>query len=122
MEVVTLDACMENGKLDPTFKETLIVLLINTLDNSFELVNSEDGAKVIRNVKHLRKKPLEVDFDIPEPSLSCNEPNHHETVDVSTAETAPVVEIPPEHDPSASDVLTTRKGWVIRKPIRYRQF
>uniref|UniRef100_A0A3P9KEY2 Gypsy retrotransposon integrase-like protein 1 n=1 Tax=Oryzias latipes TaxID=8090 RepID=A0A3P9KEY2_ORYLA len=114
-------ASMENGKLDPTFRETRYVLLKNTSDSSFELVNTEDGSKVIRNVKHLRKTPLEVDFDIPEPSSACSEPNYHEAKDASTAETTPALEIPPERDPSSSDVITTRKGRVIRKPIRYRE-
>lgn len=49
---------MENGKLDPTFRDICYVLLRNMADNSFELVNAEDGSKVIRNVKHLRHIPV----------------------------------------------------------------
>ena len=39
----------------------------NTSDKSFELVNTENGTLVIRNVKHLRHAPLPLEFDIPEP-------------------------------------------------------
>ena len=64
-------ANMENGKLDATFRDTRYVLLRNTADNSFELVNIEDGSKVIRNVKHLRHTPVVMDFDVSEPSSVC---------------------------------------------------
>lgn len=46
---------------------------------------------------------------------------NNDTVDVLIAETNPAVEIPPKPDPPVSDVITTRKGRVIRKPIRYRE-
>lgn len=63
-------ANMESGKLVATFGQTRYVLLRSTADNLFELVNTEDGSKVIRNVKHLQHTPDVCDFDIPElPSL-----------------------------------------------------
>lgn len=39
-------ARMESGKLDSTFRDICYVLLRNTSDSSFELVNTEDGSKV----------------------------------------------------------------------------
>lgn len=97
------------------------MLLRNTADNSFELVNTEDGSKVIRNVKHLHHTPVVMDFDVSKPPLVHNAQINNDTVDVLIAETAPAAETPPEPDPPASEVITTRKANVIRKPIRYRE-
>ncbi|XP_061142102.1 uncharacterized protein LOC133158746 [Syngnathus typhle] len=113
-------ASMENGKLDSTFKDVRYVLLRNTADNSFELVNTEDGSKVIRNVKHLRHTPIIMDFDVPEHPLVHAQINS-DSVDVPIANTDHATERPPEPDPAVSDIITTRKGRVIRKPIRYRE-
>lgn len=38
-------ASMENGKLSTTFKDICYVILRNTADNAFELINAEDGSK-----------------------------------------------------------------------------
>ena len=57
-------ASMETGKLNSTFRDTRYVLIRNTADNSFELVNTEDGSRVIRNVKHLRHTPVVLDIDV----------------------------------------------------------
>ncbi|KAL7824648.1 hypothetical protein SRHO_G00344920 [Serrasalmus rhombeus] len=114
-------ANMENGKLDPTFRDIRYVLLRNTSDNAFELVNTEDGSRVIRNVKHLCHTPVILDFDVLEPPSDHNAQINNDIVDVPIAETATAVEIPPETDPPVSEVITTRKGRVIRKPIRYRE-
>ena len=111
---------MENGKLDAIFSDTHYVLLRNTANNSFELVNIEDGSKVIKNVKHLRQTPMVMDFDVSEPSSVCNGQVNNDTGDVLIAETAPAVEVTTVPDPPVSEVITTRKGCVIIRPIIQR--
>ncbi|XP_051804922.1 uncharacterized protein K02A2.6-like [Acanthochromis polyacanthus] len=114
-------ASMENGKLESTFKDVRYVLLRNTANNSFELVNTEDGSKVIRNVKHLRHTPVVTDIDVSETPPVYNTESNKDTVDVSVVDiTPPAAEIPPEPDPPVPNVIITRKGRVIRKPARYR--
>ena len=113
-------ASMENGKLDSIFRDTLYVLLKNTSDNSFELINTEDGSKVIRNVKHLRHTPVVMDFDVPEPTEARV---LNDNLDMEFAQITPAVEIPPEPDSAPVpewQVVTTRRGRVVRKPARYR--
>lgn len=62
-----------------------------------------------------------VDFDVSEPPMVSNDQITNDTVDAPIAEIPPAVQIPPEPDPPVSDVITTRKGRVIRKPSRYRE-
>lgn len=59
-------ANMEQGKLDSKFKSAKYVLLSKTSDSSYELVNTEDGSLIKRNVKHMRHASLSVDSPVPE--------------------------------------------------------
>ncbi|KAI4899615.1 hypothetical protein NFI96_003403, partial [Prochilodus magdalenae] len=85
-----------------TKNNTRYVPLRHTADNSFELVNTEDGSKVIR---HLCHTSVVMDFDVDEPPLVHNAQINNATVDVPIAETATAVEIPPEPDPPVSEEL-----------------
>lgn len=112
-------ASMDNGKLDAKFKDTRYVLLRNTSDNSFELVNTNDGSMLIRNVKHLRHTPVVIDFDVAVPVEAHEDPGALEM-----SQSAPTAECPPEQVsetvPENVKQGATRSGRVIRKPARYR--
>ncbi len=118
-------ANMENGKLDSTFKDTHYVILRNTADNSFELVNTEDRSKIIRNVKHT---PVVTDFDSSEtPNITKHQPlevsaEKDAGPEIHFNQIAPAVEILPKPDSATAPQwqVVTRSGMVIRKPPRYR--
>lgn len=108
-------ASMENGKLNSTIRDTRCVLLRNTANNSFEPVNTEDGSKVIRNVKHLQHTPVVMDFDVSEPAEAQMDTG---ALDMQCAQSTPADEIPPEPDSAPvpeKQVTTTKSGRVIRK-------
>lgn len=120
-------AKLENNKLDSKYKDTRYVILRNPSDKSFELVNTENGTLVIRNVKHIRRVPLPVDFDILEPvtqNLDLNiDMNMRAPKDAPLPQHLPAVETPQETvmlpEPKATEG-TTRSGRVIKKPACYR--
>ena len=114
-------ANLENSKLDAKYKNIRYVILRSTSDTSFELVNTENGTLVIRNVKHLRHAPFPLEFNIPEPAT----PNMDMRVpeDTPHPQHQPAVETPQETvnvpEPKPPEV-TTRSGRAIKKPARFR--
>ena len=118
-------ASKDNGKLDSRFRNTHYVLLRNTSDNSFELVNTQDGSRVMRNVKHLRHAPMEMDFDITVPAeahtgigASAEACENAEVLDMQNEPHA--IEAPSEAVSGSGNDCVTRSGRVVRKPARYR--
>ncbi len=59
-------ASMEDGKLDSKYRDTRYELLKHTSDNSFEMVNAEDGSRIVRNVKHMRHVPIQLEISMPD--------------------------------------------------------
>lgn len=113
-------ANLENNKLDSKYKDVRYVILKSTSDTSFELVNTENGSRVNRNVKHLRHAPVnEVSIPEPEiPELDIRVPEDIQPQHLPTAEIPQETATVPE--PKPPNELTTRSGRVIKKPARYR--
>lgn len=109
-------ASIDNGKLDSKFRDTPYVLLRNTSDHSFELVNTEDRSRITRNVKHLCHTPVVIDLEAAVPAEA-----HEDTrvLDMQDAQSAPA-ECPQEAVPVPDQRSVTRSGRVIKKPARYR--
>ncbi|XP_051973262.1 uncharacterized protein K02A2.6-like [Xyrauchen texanus] len=74
-------ASMEDGKLASKYRDTHFVLLKNTSDNSFEMVNVEDGSRIVRNVKHIRHVPIQLEISIPEPAEKQSDQGTQETAE-----------------------------------------
>lgn len=107
-------ARMDNDKLDSKFRDTRYVLLRKTSDNSFELVNTEDGSRIMRNVKHLRHTPMVMDVDVS--AEACEDSKALDMPDAQSIlaeDTQKAVSVPDEQS-------VTQSGSVIKKPAGYR--
>lgn len=115
-------ANLENNKLDSKYKDVRYVILRSTSDASFELVNTENGSHVNRNVKHLRHAPMPLEVSISEPEildLDIGVPEDTlQSQQLPSAEISQETVTVPELKPP--DELTTRSGRVIKRPARYR--
>uniref|UniRef100_A0A673JH84 Integrase catalytic domain-containing protein n=1 Tax=Sinocyclocheilus rhinocerous TaxID=307959 RepID=A0A673JH84_9TELE len=112
-------ASMEDGKLDSKYRDTRYVLLRHTSDNSFEMVNVEDGTRIVRNVKHIRHVPVQLEINIPEPAEIQSDQATQETVVKSDSSNEP--QSSSVTVPDTSKPLTTRSGRVIKKPARFKE-
>ena len=112
-------ASMEDGKLDSKYRNTRYVLLRHTSDNSIEMVNVEDGSRIVRNVKHIRHVPVQLEINIPEPAEIQSDQATQETVVKSDSSKEPQSSSVTVPD-TFSKPLTTRSGRVIKKPARFK--
>ncbi|ROL48836.1 hypothetical protein DPX16_23189 [Anabarilius grahami] len=110
---------MEDGKLGSKYRDTRYVLLRHTLDNSFEMVNVEDGPRIERNVKNIRHVPVQLEINIPGPAEKQSDQGTQETVVKSDSSKEPQSSFVTVPDTS-SKPLTTRSGRVIKKPACFK--
>lgn len=94
-------------------------MLKHTSDSSFEIVNVEDGSRIVRNVKHLRHVPVPLEISMPDSAENWSDEGAQETLlksDVSEQSQISSVRVPE----TTNKPVTTRSGRVVKKPARFK--
>jgi hypothetical protein len=63
-DVVHMATMLKGGKLDPRYDSKKCVIVKENGDNTFEVVNVDNGKRYVRNAKFLRKAVLHSEMDL----------------------------------------------------------